>query len=257
MKRISIALVGVAALLVGGVLFVVREPRSESFRNGAISSGVDTTGGRARPAGEPSDSPSSAQARSNNASSTNGRIRAGDPYYGTLSQEQAEWLNRNLYPTADEIRAAGSSFAALSANDFIGEPTPERLAKAETAALARPDLAEASKRYLGSAASLGSAYALEALGRVHARPPTASWVASEAYFMAAEANGNWSLAARPRPPLSDDLVALARMRAVQLRKNIESQRKARGLPPRAMDIRPGLDETLKAIEQRLRQDPAA
>lgn len=174
-------------------------------------------------------------------------IQVGDPMYTT--QADADWLNRNFFPSTEDMRGVGE-FSSLSEMTFSGSPTPQKLASAETAAMTRPDLVESAQRYLNHAAVSGSLFALEALARIHGHPSNPNYIASEAYYRAAEMRGNWTLAARDPRALPTEQQVVARLMAHQIISNIESERNRRGLPPLRPDYRPGLSQAMSAIRER-------
>ncbi len=170
-----------------------------------------------------------------------------DPLYQPKTQEEVDWLNRNLYPSSQVLQEANSSRPTLSATDFTGPVTARMLAAAEVAALSRKDLAPAAKKALNRAAILGSTFALESLGRIYSHPTNANAVMAEAHYLAAEIRGDWAIAARPRSNLDPEQMVLARLLGHQIILNLDKERRRLGLPPLRPDYRPGLESTLSKI----------
>ena len=121
-----------------------------------------------------------------------------DPLNTASTPEELAWLARHGFPSAAEREAALAQPADLSRiNLRDGASSRELLALGE---LARRDPASRDQAVasLNEAAALGSMYALEVLGNLHADPRIGNPLMSEAYFRAAEFRGNWAAAIRQR-----------------------------------------------------------
>ena len=167
-----------------------------------------------------------------------GRIEVGDPFYRTTSPEDAEWFNRNWYPTTDMTEAA----RALAGNAELPEDLIPRsawdLAQA-TLLMGNPDLGDDARTVLEHGAQLGSGFALEALGsyyEVHGEREEA-----QAYFLASVMRGDWRNSHRwgtGNPEFDRQTM----MRALVIFQQIDQARAQRGLPPLTSNLRPGFGD---------------
>ncbi len=170
-----------------------------------------------------------------------------DPLNTAGTPEELTWLRRHGFPSATEREAAMAQSVDLSRiNLRDGASARELLALGE---LARRDPAsrEQAVVQLNEAAALGSMYALEVLGNLHADPRVGNPLMSEAYFRAAEFRGNWAAGIRQRAPLDPGRDILASLMAQQFIENANRLRQQRGLPPLQHDTRPGLAEAMQRI----------
>jgi hypothetical protein len=150
---------------------------------------------------------------------------------GSRSDEDAAWLRRYLYPTADELQAE----ALLTADNM---PRTSREIAGAVAALSGEDLREDAERSLNNGAMQGSIYALIALAQFYEHHDP---VLSLAFFRAAMMRGDWMVALRPPHPNLDWAEdSLASLLALQMLEDFDHQRALRGLPPLRREVRPGL-----------------
>ncbi len=171
----------------------------------------------------------------------------GDPLNAAGTPEELAWLVRNGFPSAAEREAAMAQAVDPSRiNLRDGASSQELLALGE---LARrdPTSRDQAVTQLNEAAALGSMYALEVLGNLHADPRNGNPLMSEAYFRAAEFRGNWAVAIRQRAPLDPGRDILASLMAQQFIENANRLRAQRGLPPLQHDMRPGLAVALQRM----------
>lgn len=182
------------------------------------------------------------------------RFRIGDEFYGIRTQADADWRERNLYPTSDEIRAAARRWTA---HDLEGAPTPAMLARLEFAGMTQPELRDRAIARLTEAAARGSMYAVDALFDI-AQYRRRDVLGAETWARVAELRGDWRMRIRPYP--RDEMVEMeAGVRAQAMLEQLELQRRRMGLPPLTRDPPPGLDEFMAALDAQrdaLRRTPA-
>lgn len=175
-------------------------------------------------------------------------IGMSDPLQEPKSQEELQWLRRNGYPSSDALKDA--MFGRASINDLVLEDgiSGWELVRAEQVAAQEPHNREQAVAFLEEAASQGSIYALQSLGRVYGDPSTGNILQSEAYYKVAEMRGDWTAHMRVRhvqPTADQDLISS--LMAYQFLERMDNERRAKGLQPLISDPRPGLNAFLMAM----------
>lgn len=182
------------------------------------------------------------------------RFHIGDTHYSVESMADVDWLERNLYPTDDEIDAASQYLRDGTPRDLDGSLSPALVARAEVAAWSNPGLRELAIGRLEEAATSGSIYALRALQRIYTAPALRDVVKSEMYGHIAWMRGDWS------SMTADDLNGPDRMRAElgaqRWLVEADARRRLRGLPPLGRDPKPGVVEWDAHVEQAARLAPS-
>lgn len=242
-RRVFVAIAGLAAV---APLWLAIDMRSDDATAEARRANVQATAAAHAPGQDLTAAPRASQLVQPRAP----RFRVGDTFYGIQTQAEADWRQRNLYPTPEELNAAATRWTA---RDIEGPLTPALLARAERVALLDPALRASAVARLQEAAALGSIYALEALVNIHQfqrRDPATA----EAYARVAAMRGDW----RPRITTYtlDDVDRMrAELLAQKLMRDLERERRRRGLPPFTRDPPPGLDEVLEASRTWLEGGP--
>lgn len=175
-------------------------------------------------------------------------IRLGDQLYPSETEDGIAWLNRNGYPTSQEQeRQLGRSPVASQINIRDGATAEELLDLELLASSADEDARNEALSKLNQSAAFGSMFALELLARTHTAGPNRNFVWSEAYYRASEIRGNWGVAFRFRPRLTQTELLAAELTAQLILQNANTLRRQNGLGPLQFDPRPGLDQAIGAI----------
>lgn len=178
--------------------------------------------------------------------------QVGDPLYPSESKEGFAWLQRHEYPTNDEMRGTHNRVAQLSSINLNDGISSTELLDLEALAIADKEGSNEATELLNKAVAMGSMYALEVLGRVYEAQGNLVW--ARAYFQAAQIRGNWSVALRMKPSLSQVEVMIAEVMAQQIIDKANEARARNGLPPLTYDPRPGAERALIAISEQIRMD---
>lgn len=172
-------------------------------------------------------------------------VRIGDPLFEPKTQEEADWLNRQSFPSHEEMVQAAEGNTDPQLLDIHRGVNPTAIINAERIAIGQPEMRDRAIDYLIQAASQGSIYALQALGRVYSSPDIGNPIRSEAYYRAAEMRGDWNSGLRIKAPLNNEQSYVAGLLAHQALSQIDSERARRNLGPLRPDPRPGLDSLLR------------
>lgn len=172
-------------------------------------------------------------------------IQVGDALWEAATPEQAAWLNRNGYPTSAQLAAFNGARAAQLPSDGIAR-SPADITMAESVAMSDPASKDQALALLKNASESGSSYALQSLARI-AQLSEGDAVKAEGYYRAATLRGDWLVGLREVPRFSPEQNYAADLRAFRILEQINLSRRQRGLPPLAMDTRPGANEALNLL----------
>lgn len=252
LRRAGLGVVVVAVALLG-VHRAMDRARDEAASVGATGA---YAAGSSRPAVQQAGSPQSGPSTATGPTAQAGPYRVGDPRFGEVSAAQVEWLNRHRYAHIDDLQHATATAGQLTPRDLEGGIDAALIARAEVAAMFRPDLRELALSRLEEAAVDGSMGALDSLHRAYQPRAHRDVVRAEAYARMLEARGDWVW--RVRPYALDELQGIhANVLAQHLLDRYDLARRQRGLPPLRRDPRPGIDEALRSAEQARAQIEAA
>ncbi|PPJ43126.1 MULTISPECIES: hypothetical protein [unclassified Pseudoxanthomonas] len=173
------------------------------------------------------------------------RIEVGDALWEATTPEQAAWLNRNGFPTSQQLAAFNGAKAAQLPSDGLAR-SPADVTAAESVAMSDPSSKAQALSVLKNASEAGSSYALQSLARI-AQLSEGDPVKAEGYYRAAILRGDWLVGLRETPRLSPEQNYAADLRAFRIIAQINLSRRQRGLPPLAMDVRPGANEALDQL----------
>ena len=178
-------------------------------------------------------------------------IRAGDLALGAETQEQADWLNRNMFPTHRHILSTnGSSGKEPLPHDLVPR-TVQDILNAESVAMMDPARNADAKAVLNNGAMMGSAFALQALSRVAGNEGRS--IHAAAYLRAAYLRGDWATNLPMRGSTNIQRNYEIDLTAYQVIQGLNAMRSKRGLPPLSPDVRPGIDEAMKFLEMSKRE----
>jgi hypothetical protein len=173
------------------------------------------------------------------------RIEVGDAFWEATTPEQAAWLNRNGFPTSQQLAAFNGAKAAQLPPDGLAR-SPADVAAAESVAMSDASAKAQAMAVLKNASEAGSSYALQSLARV-ALLSEGDPVKAEGYYRAAILRGDWLVGLREVPRLTPEQNYAADLRAFRIIEQINISRRQRGLQPLAMDVRPGANEALSLL----------
>ena len=114
-----------------------------------------------------------------------GVVRMGDPVHSPKTEADVAWLNRHLFPSAEEAQRGAASATMRDPLPPGGPYTPADLNRATALGALDPSRRDEAAAYLSGAALDGSIYALEELGRFHSVGPKRNPVVSEPSLAAA------------------------------------------------------------------------
>lgn len=173
--------------------------------------------------------------------------------WNAKTQEEADWLNANLYPNEEELSAPAHPDDLPP--DLI--PRSARDLSAAQNVIGQKHVSdedrERARAVLLNGAADGYAFAFVALGMAFEQ---SSPVEAQAYFRAALYLGDWSVALRPRVQLPHMADVAASLMAHQMLSEADDMRAQRGLPPLARKVRPGLDPMLAVFIYGMEQERA-
>lgn len=179
-----------------------------------------------------------------------GRVRLGDSSLDASTQEKVDWLNRHHVPPIGDLNDAVRDHKALALRDLQAPLDGRLLARAEVAAMLRPDLRDAALARLDRAAADGSIGALVSLDRVYQTGALADPVRAEAYARVAAMRGDWGMRL-PSYVLDEVQNWHANLLAQRIARDYDRERRRRGLAPLGRDLRPGLDAQLDLMPDAL------
>jgi hypothetical protein len=175
----------------------------------------------------------------------NYKTAVDDPLYHPKSQAEADWLNRNGYPSK---RALDAAMAMPPTRDCLKpdyQVASVRIICAGQLALYSPAEQKNAIAFLEQEAGNGSIFALEELGQINSHPTSNKPIAAEAYRRAAIMRGNWTLEITGSwIAISDQDGVLASLMAQQILNDLNDYRSNRGLRPLSTDSKPGLKNAL-------------
>jgi hypothetical protein len=179
----------------------------------------------------------------------------GDPLFEPKSEEEARWLTRYGYPTAEDLAALSHARPTASALDASDGFSPAEILAASELAVVAPDQTDLAKDFLNEAAINGSIFALQQMGGLLNHPLLQDPVLSEAYFRASVLRGDWSAHFRASMNnLSRENDLRANLLAHQIIADINQERLRRGLSPLYPDPRPGLEGLLQKMDAASQSD---
>jgi hypothetical protein len=161
------------------------------------------------------------------------RVTVGDGWYEPTSEADAEWFNRNWYPTKDMIDAANALDIGVELPPDLVPRSSWDLVQARLATFdkSRTDQALATLR---NGAAAGSTYALTAIGDYY--EGTGRTMESREWYLAAYMRGDTRYAMRwPTGSPRDQQVV---NQAVMIFYQLNETRARSGLPPLTIDLRP-------------------
>ena len=238
-KRRIVAALALTAVAAGAVYWFMQRP-DPALHHPDHDAPIDIATTDATPReGAPESAPTSPPRQ------RHGVVRMGDPVHSPKTEAEVAWLNRHLFPSADEAQRGAASATMRDPLPRGGPYTPADLIRASALGALDPTRRDEAVAYLSGAAVDGSIYALEELGRFHSIGPKRDPVTSEAYFRASMLRGNWPVTMRMRPRLANVQDQMADMLAAQIIVNLNRERRRRNLPPLGYDPRPGLDDTVR------------
>jgi hypothetical protein len=176
-------------------------------------------------------------------------LAVGDPLYPMADEAAIEWLRRNGYPSMLEFQATNGRRPSLRDVNLQDGISAEELLDLELIAAIDEGERKEAIAQLNKAAAMGSMYALEVLGRVHASRKNYVW--SEAYFRASQIRGNWAIEMRMKPRLTAGEQIFASIMAQQIIDSANIARQRQGLGPLAHDSRPGAEDALVALRTQI------
>lgn len=175
-------------------------------------------------------------------------IKVGDVSLGVETQEQADWLNRNMFPTQEQRLAMNARDGNIVLPKDLIPKTVQDLLDAEHVAHLNGASRADARAVLNHGAMMGSVYALHALASVSENQGEHTLAA--AYRRAAYLRGDWmpgfSVAPRQNSPMQ---ITATDALGYQIVVNANTWRAGRGLPPLKPDVRPGLNETVKRLSE--------
>ncbi|WP_157489501.1 MULTISPECIES: hypothetical protein [unclassified Lysobacter] len=175
-------------------------------------------------------------------------IKVGDVFLGVETQEQADWLNRNMFPTQEQRLAMSARDGNIvMPKDLVPKSVQDLLDAEHVAHLNAASRADA-KAVLNHGAMMGSVYALHALASVSENQGEHTLAA--AYRRAAYLRGDWMPGFSAIPSQNSPMqITATDALGYQIVVNANAWRAARGLPPLKPDVRPGLNETIKRLSE--------
>ena len=175
-------------------------------------------------------------------------IQTGDDLYPSETTAGIDWLNRNGFPSSFELSQQSNRFSDVDEiNIRDGATAPELLDLERLSNSQNEEVRKEALKKLNESAAFGSMFALEVLARAHTVAPNKNFVWSEAYYRASEIRGNWAVALRLRPRLTETEQLAADLTAQLILQNANKLRAQHGLPPLVYDARPGLEQTINAL----------
>ena len=181
----------------------------------------------------------------NRASFPSHPVKQGDPAHEPKNQSEIDWLNRNGYPSQEEIDSSVGGIAVAAEFSADGGYSVREILRAENYALFNPADRARALGFISDAAKNGSMYALEALGALYSSEKMKDPIKAEAYYQASYLRGNWAAGLRVRQyRLTEAEKLMSDMMAHQIIASINRSRKQAGMSALQYDPRPGLDAAL-------------
>jgi hypothetical protein len=175
--------------------------------------------------------------------------------WNARSQEDAEWLRENWYPSSSDDPAGVSTPTPIDLPEDLIPRSARDLVVAESL-LPNEAYRDDAIATLRRGAADGAGYAWFALGLYH---ESIAPLDALVFFRAAVMSGDWMAALRPKMPLPDSADTFATLMALKLLQDVDLQRAESGLPPLPRRVRPGLDDAvlffLVQMEQERQQAP--
>lgn len=244
-QKAALLLIAIAAISVAGYLLHERSGSTQGRETGSGSGGGIAAAEESDPVTSVAEVPhSSSPLPSIHAKPIRpgGAVKVGDAYWSVTTQDQADWMNRNMFPSQQDLAGISgqSGLGALPRNLLPSDGSD--LLLAENVAKMNPSRRNEAVEVLQNGARKGSVFALHALANV--AQAEGDHVKAAGFLRAAYMRGDWAAMYALDKALSGDQALYADMMAYQMISNITAWRSARGLPPLQSDIRPGLAEAI-------------